>query len=79
VLIVTSSEARLQSLKAITEGVVHQMSNNDKDRESGLMRYWFTTADKIRPTWEDYFSEFTLLDGEIWVRAGQNQLRAVIW
>lgn len=79
VLVVTSSNARLQRLKAITEQVVQHLSHNDKERESGLMRYWFTTADKIRPTWHDYFSQYTLLDGEIWLRAGQDLPRAVIW
>ena len=42
------------------------------------MRYWLTTFDQIQPTWRDYFSE-TVLTGDIWTRAGQEEPRALVW
>lgn len=79
VLVITTSEARLQNLKSITENVVAQMSQNEREIESGLIRYWFTTFEHLRPTWYDWFSESTILDAPVWLRAGQTQLRPVIW
>lgn len=79
VLVITTSEARLQNLKSITENVVAQMSQNEREIESGLIRYWFTTFEHLRPTWYDWFSEATILDAPVWLRAGQSHLRSVIW
>lgn len=72
VLTVTTSEARLATLKEITERVI------GKGKDSGLNRYWFTTFDKIAPAYEDFFNE-TILTGKIWNVAGRSELFSLVW
>ncbi|GIK43872.1 MAG: hypothetical protein BroJett011_77050 [Chloroflexota bacterium] len=72
VLTVTTSETRLRNLKMITEKVIGSKN------ESGLNRYWFTTFDLIRPTFEDFFSE-SVLTGLIWQVAGRKERYALVW
>jgi hypothetical protein len=72
VLTVTTGDTRLSNLKRITERVVGE------DQESGLNRYWFTTFDKIAPSYEDFFSE-TVLTGKIWNIAGRDELHSMVW
>ena len=78
VLVVTTSQPRLLNLKACIENVVREGGGREREAERGLMRYWLTTFDQIQPTWRDYFSE-TVLTGDIWTRAGQEEPRALIW
>ena len=75
---VTTSPGRMQRLKALTEQVVGQADQSDRERENGLRRYWFTTFDQLAPTWERYFEE-TILTTPIWQVAGREGGHTLIW
>lgn len=79
VLTITTSESRLQNLKTITESVVAEMSSDERERQSGLKRYWFTTIDQLRPTWHDWYCETTILNAPVWWQAGQTKQQVVFW
>lgn len=79
VLTITTSEPRLQNLKTITESVVTEMSSDERERQSGLKRYWFTTIDQLCPIWRDWYCETTILNAPVWWQAGQTKRQAAFW
>ena len=70
---------RVDSLRQVAVDAVAEISESERERVTGLQRYWMGQWDAVKPSVTDYFSYETILSAAVFQQAGDHQLRPLIW